>query len=123
LWAALRYVELNPVRAGMVTSAEEWKWSSADVHCGLASPGPMLEMEHWQKRWTAGEWRQFLAQAESVAEISALRHCTHTGRPLGSEEFITELEQTMLRPLMPRKGGRPKKSMADSRQLSFTSVA
>ena len=35
LWAAIRYVELNPVRAGMVARAEDYKWSSAPAHCGL----------------------------------------------------------------------------------------
>src|SRR5690606_15343147 len=36
LWAAVRYIELNPVRAGLVARAEEWPWSSACAHCGLA---------------------------------------------------------------------------------------
>ncbi len=47
LWEALRYVELNPVRAGMVASAEEWRWSSARVHCGTESVDAMLERERW----------------------------------------------------------------------------
>jgi len=34
LWRALRYVELNPVRAAMVSAAEQWRWSSAAAHCG-----------------------------------------------------------------------------------------
>ena len=34
LWAALRYVECNPVRAGMVARADEYGWSSVDAHCG-----------------------------------------------------------------------------------------
>ena len=123
LWMALRYVELNPVRAQMVQSVEQWPWSSAAAHCGLARPDPMLEIERWRKRWAAEEWRQFLADAESETEVSALRHCTHTGRPLGSAEFMVELEQTMSRPLIPRKGGRPRKSASDRRQLSLTSVA
>ena len=123
LWMALRYVELNPVRPGMVESAEQWRWSSAAAHAGLASPGPMLETDPWRTRWTAEEWRRFLVDAESETEVSALRHCTHTGRPLGSAEFIAELEQTMSRPLIPRKGGRPRKLALDTRQLSLTSVA
>jgi putative transposase len=123
LWTALRYVELNPVRAGMVEAAEQWRWSSAAAHCGLATPDPMLEMDRWRKRWTTSEWQRFLADAESVAEVSALRRCTHTGRPLGSAEFMAALEQKMSRPLIPRKGGRRKKSASDSRQLSFPSVA
>ena len=38
LWTALRYVELNPVRAGMVKEAVGWRWSSAAGHCGTAEP-------------------------------------------------------------------------------------
>jgi putative transposase len=82
LWTALRYVELNPVRAGMVGAAEHWRWSSAAAHCGTAIPEAMLEMERWRKRWTAAEWGQYLAQGESATEVSALRRATHTGRPL-----------------------------------------
>jgi putative transposase len=123
LWAALRYVELNPVRARMVETAPLWNWSSAGAHCGLANPNPMLEMARWQKRWTAEDWRQFLNETESAAEVNMLRHSTHTGRPLGSAEFVAGLEEEMLRPLAPRKGGRPKKRTPDSQQLRFTSVA
>jgi putative transposase len=123
LWAALRYVESNPVRARMASAAEAWKWSSAAAHCGFASPDPILEIERWRKRWTVAEWREFLAQAEPDAEIKALRRCTYTGRPLGSAEFMAALEHRMLRRLVPRKGGRPKKPLADTRQLSLTSVA
>jgi putative transposase len=46
LWKGLRYVELNPVRARMVTAPELWKWSSAAV--GL----PNLTQS---SRWSAGE--------------------------------------------------------------------
>ena len=123
LWEALRYVELNPVRAGMVEKPEGWSWSSAAAHCGFASPDLILEMERWGQRWTANEWHSFLAQSESATELAALRRFTHTGRPLGSPEFVTGLEASMLRPLAPRKNGRPKKAVPDLRQLSLTSVA
>src|SRR4051794_17546370 len=39
LHACLRYVELNPVRAGLVERAEHWRWSSARAHLGLAADG------------------------------------------------------------------------------------
>jgi putative transposase len=123
LWAALRYVELNPVRARMVESAGLWRWSSAAAHCGLTSPDSLLEMARWRKRWTAHEWHRFLADAESAAELSALRQSTHTGRPLGSPDFVAALEELTARALAPRKGGRPKKVAFDSRQLSLNSVA
>jgi putative transposase len=123
LWAALRYVELNAVRAGMVATAELWRWSSAAVHCGVRSPDPILEMERWRKRWNATEWTRFLADAEPAADVTALRHSTHTGRPLGSPDFVAALEKLTSRPLAPRKGGRPKKPAADSRQNSLVAVA
>jgi len=120
LWEALRYVELNPVRAGMVESAAQWKWSSAAAHCGAAVPDAMLEMERWRKRWTAAEWGCYLEQAESADEVSALRRATHTGRPLGTAEFVADLEKVTARPLAPQKGGRPKKAEHDRRQLELS---
>jgi len=83
----------------------------------------MLEMERWAKRWTVPEWERFLAEGASESEASTLRQCTHTGRPLSGVEFVAELEQTMLRPLAPQKGGRPKKAAADARQMSVSLVA
>jgi hypothetical protein len=69
------------------------------------------------------EWSRFLTDAESAVDCTALRQSTHTGRPLGSPEFVAALEQLTLRPLAPRKGGRPKKPSNDSRQSSLTFVA
>jgi putative transposase len=123
LWRALRYVELNPVRAGMVERAEQWRWSSAAVHCGIAGADGTLEMERWRKRWAVAEWREFLGEAESAADVSELRRSTHTGRPLGTLEFVAEVEKLTLRPLVPRKGGRPKKPARDVPQLSLTVCA
>ena len=104
LWAALRYVELNPVRAGMVAKPEQWKWSSAAAHCGSTDPNPLLETERWRRRWTVAEWQRFLGDAESAAELSRLRQSTHTGRPLGTADFVAALEELTSRPLAPRKG-------------------
>jgi len=123
LWTALRYVELNPVRASMVAAAEGWRWSSAAAHCSVGISDPLLDMASWRKRWTVTEWREYLTSGESAAEVGALRHCTHTGRPLGSSEFVAQLEQKILRPLAPRKGGRPKKTSPNARQNDFAFVA
>jgi putative transposase len=123
LWEALRYVELNPLRAGMVEQPEHWRWSSAAAHCGLTAADPILEMERWGKRWSVSEWRSFLAEAEAPAALDRLRQFTHTGRPLGSPEFVIQLEGSTSRPLAARKRGRPKTATPDLRPLSFTSVA
>lgn len=120
LWAALRYVELNPVRAGLVSGAEGWPWSSAAAHSNGEPSNPLLEMERWRERWTAAEWREYMAAGESRNDLCALRQCTHTGRPLGSAEFIGHLEEATSRTLAPRKGGRPKKPTNNSQDgLAF----
>src|SRR5256885_547178 len=123
LWRALRYVELNPVRAGMVSAAAEWRWSSAAAHCGSGAPEALLEMERWRKRWTAAEWNEYLAARESASDVATLRQYTHTGRPLGPEEFVADLEHSTLRALLPRKPGRPKNRVRDAQQDGFTVAA
>ncbi len=123
LWSALRYVELNPVRAAIVTAAEQWRWSSAAAHCQAGASDALLDMERWRKRWTITEWREHLVAAESTAEVRALRQYTHTGRPLGSAEFVAALEHSTLRPLAPRKPGRPKKPLPDFKQDGFVFAA
>ncbi len=116
LWEALRYTELNPVRAGMVTEADAWTWSSAAVHCGMTAGGGWLRLEEWRERWDVTSWKGYLAAGDTDAERAAIRQCTHSGRPLAAEEFIHELEQRTKRSLAPRKGGRPAELAADERQ-------
>ncbi len=123
LWKALRYVELNPVRAGMVAEAALWRWSSAAAHCGHSAPQPMLDTDRWRKRWTGAEWSEQLGGREADRDVARLRQYTHTGRPLGSEEFVADLERSTLRALVPRKAGRPKKGMREVKQVGFTFAA
>lgn len=64
--------------------------------------------------------RVYLRAGESESEIRSVRECTHTGRPLGTEEFVKELEASTQRVLSPRKGGRPATIIADERQSEFS---
>jgi len=116
LWEALRYTELNPVRARLATGAEAWMWSSASVHSGTEPPNEFLDLEVWQNHWTASAWRQYLAAGQMESRLAEIRRCTHTGRPLGSAEFVRALEGSMKRRLAPQKGGRPPKTSVDARQ-------
>ena len=52
--------------------------------------------------------------------MAAIRRCTYTGRPLGTAEFIKELEQKTRRRLALQKGGRPRKLTEDTRQGELT---
>jgi putative transposase len=79
IWEALRYTELNPVRAGLVAKAESWEWSSASAHCGTVRANAYLAMDSWQARWSIYEWRTFIAAVEPESELTAIRNCTYTG--------------------------------------------
>lgn len=108
LWIALRYTERNPVRAGLVSAAQDWEWSSAPAHCGITDADPCLDMAAWSKRWSRATWRGYLHYDENETELIAIRKSTHTGRPLGSGEFVRTLEEATARRLQPQKGGRPR---------------
>ena len=61
-WAALRYVELNPVRAGLEERAIDWPLSSAAAHVTGIEPTGILEDAGWESGWKRGEWRDMLEQ-------------------------------------------------------------
>ena len=112
-YAALRYVETNPVRGGLVDAAEDYRWSSAAEHCG--GPRGRLELMARDDGWTAAEWRAYLAEVDPVIDRE-IRGATHTGRPLGSGDFVRGLEIALGRRLAPQPGGRPSKNAAVARQ-------
>jgi putative transposase len=119
LWEALRYTELNPVRAGLASGAEAWMWSSAAAHCATGTGNDILDLEVWRNHWTGSAWRQYLAAGERESKLTEIRRCTHTGRPLGSAEFVQALERSMKRRLAPQKGGRPPTTCLDARQCEL----
>lgn len=104
---AIRYVERNPVRARMVSTAEDYLWSSAAAHCGLredvllSGDCPLVkEILNWP------EWLRIENPQDSE---DAIRRHTRIGRPLGSNEFLARAEIETGRQLLPGKRGRPSK--------------
>lgn len=111
-WSALRYVELNPVRAGMVESAWDWPWSSAPAHLAGTDASGFLDTQGWQSCWSAPLWKQALQDGVGDALLDErIRLATRTGRPLGGREFTAALEKSLGRPLAPAKRGRKPKSV------------
>lgn len=110
LLAAARYVERNPVRAGLVSSPEEWRWSSAAAHCLGESGGCGFDLNRlWEYTGTnQSEWKSFLMEADRALELADIRTYTSTGRPLGSEGFIGKLERESGRRLHALSIGRPR---------------
>jgi len=109
LWAALRYVERNPLRAGLVAAAGEWPWSSAGARMGSVAWPDWLDAGEWRAMFTAEDWRTCLVSSEWTEAELRLRINTYTGRPAGSAAFLAKAEAALCRRLEPKKGGRPRK--------------
>jgi len=90
--------------------------SSGAAHRGRVQPDAALAMEVWRERWNEWTWRGYLAAQVTEEEITALRQCTYSGRPLGTREFIDALEKCLQRRLAQQKGGFPKKKAVDKNQ-------
>jgi len=102
--AAARYIELNPVRARLVPGPADYVWSSARAHLSgrddaLVTVAPLLAL--------AGNWEDFLRTAVDASIAKELRGNETTGRPLGSDAFIDDLEKALGRVLRPRRPGPP----------------
>jgi len=91
-WNAIRYVEQNPVRAGMVERAVDYPWSSAASRCGLRSD-PLVEVQTLDLPTGIGiangaDWLDGTLVSDSV---QYLRTCTRTGKPCGEDAFVKQV--------------------------------
>jgi hypothetical protein len=101
----LRYVERNPLRAGLVARPEDWPWSSLPVWLKpplmpWLDPGPAPRHPHWQ---------EYVAAPQTEAELEALRRCVARGTPYGSSGWVRQtatdlgLESSLNPPGRPHK--------------------
>jgi putative transposase len=102
LLAAVRYIETNPVRAGLCRRAEDWPWSSARAHLNgsddnLVRVAPMLGL--------VDDWRTYLQEPADATLSDIIQRHSRTGRPLGAKAFVDTLEQLLGRTLGPKKRG------------------
>ena len=111
LLGATRYVERNPVKAKLCRKPWRWPWSSAAAHA--AGCGDAVAEGDWLARRTAGrvrDWREFLSRDDEEELGARMRRAESTGRPLGEDKFVKNLETLLGRDLMPKKRGpKPKR--------------
>src|SRR4029077_12834336 len=105
LLAAARYVELNPVSAGIVREAVDYPWSSARFHLGV-SQGDTLVRDKSLLGLVA-DWGEYLKGNDEPGVQTTLLRGMRTGRPAGSEQFVETIERLTGRNLGRRKAGRP----------------
>lgn len=105
LWTVARYVETNPVRAGLIRYAQEHAWSSAQAHV-LGKEDSILSQPGWLTEEERKGYAEFLRE---TGEEESIRRATQTGRPFGTKEFVERLEGQLGREFQLKKAGRPKK--------------
>jgi putative transposase len=110
-YTVCRYVERNPLRAGLVTRAEHWRWSSLRRRI-LGDDRPRAFLHPWPMP-LPDEWVERVHQPETEEELAAVRVAVQRGSPFGSAAWQKHLAARLglghtLRPL-----GRPPKPPAE----------
>jgi len=100
----LRYVERNPLRAGLVDRAELWPWSSLHFRSKdrlgrllAQSPVPLFD-----------DWKEWINQPQTAAELEGVRQCVQRGRPFGNEAWTRQTAQRLRLQSTLRALGRPR---------------
>lgn len=114
--ACMRYIELNPVRAGLVAEAAQWPWSSAAHHLGKDRQPLVTEHEQY---WSLGNtpferehaYREFVNQGVPSREQAEFTESVLRGRPVGSPAFLKPLAIDHARVVYRRPRGRPRKQV------------
>lgn len=104
--SAMRYVEMNPVRAGLCKKPQDWPWSSARGNLGLAFD-PLVDRRNTRR--VVDNWHEYLGAEEVGDDLNHLRRLTLSGRPEGSKAFVATLEALSGRQIRKKRPGRKPK--------------
>jgi putative transposase len=114
LLVVLRYIEANPLRAGMVADPAEYRWSSFQQH-GTGRDDPLLSsFPEWNELGRTDaerrkRWRTKVRAGQDEAEITAVRRSLQSGRPFGEQQWTEGMARRLNIELNPRPRGRPPK--------------
>lgn len=106
LLTVCRYVERNPVRAGLVERAEEWRWSSAGTRGAVP-------LQDWPIARPA-DWLHWVNKDETNDRLDAVRRSVLKGQPFGSEPWVERMVAQWNLGATLRERGRPKKEFANN---------
>jgi putative transposase len=107
VYEEVRYIENNPIRAGIVERAEDYPWSSARHHV-LGECDPVL-VDGCFLTSEIQDWRAYLADRGDDPILARTWHSLKTGRPAGDDGFVRGLEEILGRRLVALPRGRPRK--------------
>jgi putative transposase len=110
----LRYVEANPLRAGLVTDMRDYPWSSYPAHGLERADGMLAEPPCWlglgsTEKERQAYWRSWVHTPLTEAELTALRRSVSSGRPFGTPGWVEGTAAALGLRLASRPRGRPRK--------------
>jgi putative transposase len=114
LLTMLRYIEANPLRAGLVSNLRQYRWSSYPFH-GLGRMDELVtELPSWQRLGKTeaarrAYWRRWVHRPLTAQELAEVRRTVTTGRPFGSSQWVEAMARRLGVELVPRPRGRPRK--------------
>ena len=103
LWSVCRYIEQNPLRAGIATEATKYKWSSAKINAGLIKSDFVEPV--WKEYLNKNEYQRVLAEGLEEKEIKKIRESTSKGIPLGSRKFLNKMIDQFGKGIIPKSRG------------------
>lgn len=116
LLACMRYIEMNPVRAAIVDSPADYRWSSHPHHVGKRVDPLISEHDLF---WNLGNtpfdrqsaYRRLFESPVSEDQLKQIRAAVHSGWALGERAFVGELSRDLGRRVYPQRAGRPRKGL------------
>ena len=93
LWTAIRYVELNPVRAALAAEPAGYEWSSAEAHFSGKDRQRLLDMRFFEQEGGVTGWRRLFGEPDTEVNYSSLRKATYSGQPFGDQAFQDEIKR------------------------------
>lgn len=114
LFTCMRYIELNPVRAGIVVDPADYPWSSFRKNAGCEAFGWLVPRDEYfalgpDATARASAYRDLFSRPLDIAELDAIRNGIRKRCPLGSSAFLERVEKALGRPAKPIARGRPPK--------------
>ncbi|MBM9537078.1 REP-associated tyrosine transposase [Desulfobulbus alkaliphilus] len=107
LWAVARYIERNPLKAGLVKRVEDYRWSSGSCHVAGVE-NALLHQPDWLDPTEQRAYAEF-CRGEDDGQDNAIRKATQSGRPLGGEGFVGVIEKELNRSIRTKRAGRPRR--------------
>ncbi|MCP5277430.1 MAG: transposase [Thiobacillus sp.] len=114
LLTCMRYIELNPVRAGMVAHPGEYRWSSYRANAQgepdpLVTPHALYQSLSGDEAGWASIYRELFRHELEPGMVDSIRQATNGNYALGDNRFAAEIETALGRRAAPGVSGRPRK--------------